>query len=177
MPAGSKTDPPLAKAKPISASVITYLRRRKTLRERELLQPERGVRRCEKLCRHQGLACCISKEKSKQETLNKDLPDVYLPDTVGVLSPSVNEKEKSKGSILAPTVFNIFISDLDDGIKCTLMKFANDTKLSGEVDALEGRATLQEDLDRLEEWANKNLMKFNKDKCKVLHLGKHNPGV
>ncbi|GAB0180053.1 epimerase family protein SDR39U1 [Grus japonensis] len=33
MPAGSKTGPPLAKAKPISASVITYLRRRKTLRE------------------------------------------------------------------------------------------------------------------------------------------------
>ncbi|GAB0205093.1 epimerase family protein SDR39U1 [Grus japonensis] len=34
MPAGSKTDPPLAKAKPISASVITYLRReKKTLRE------------------------------------------------------------------------------------------------------------------------------------------------
>ncbi|GAB0176102.1 hypothetical protein GRJ2_000075400 [Grus japonensis] len=56
MPAGSKTDPPLAKAKPISASVITYLRRRKTLRERELLQPERGVRRCKKLCRHQGAA-------------------------------------------------------------------------------------------------------------------------
>ncbi|GAB0185830.1 mitochondrial enolase superfamily member 1 [Grus japonensis] len=53
MPAGSKMDPLLAKAKPISASVITYLRRRKTLRERELLQPERGVRRCKKLCRHQ----------------------------------------------------------------------------------------------------------------------------
>ncbi|GAB0178375.1 cilia- and flagella-associated protein 47 [Grus japonensis] len=53
MPAGSKTGPPLAKAKPISASVITYLRSRKTLGERELLQPERGVRRCKKLCRHQ----------------------------------------------------------------------------------------------------------------------------
>ncbi|GAB0179919.1 cAMP-dependent protein kinase inhibitor alpha [Grus japonensis] len=34
MPAGSKMDPPLAKAKPISASVITYLRRKtKELKE------------------------------------------------------------------------------------------------------------------------------------------------
>ncbi|KAK4831194.1 hypothetical protein QYF61_015926 [Mycteria americana] len=79
-----------------------------------------------------------------------------------------------QGLILGPMLFNIFISDLDDGIKCTLMKFADDTKLSGEVDTLEGRATLQEDLDRLEEWDNKNHMKFNKDK---LVLGKHNPGV
>ncbi|GAB0205471.1 cAMP-dependent protein kinase inhibitor alpha [Grus japonensis] len=63
-----------------------------------------------------------------------------------------------------------------DGIKCTLMKFADDTKLSGELDSLE-RATLQEDLDGLEEWANKNLMKFNKDKHKALHLGKHYRGV
>ncbi|PKU47465.1 rna-directed dna polymerase from mobile element jockey-like [Limosa lapponica baueri] len=74
-------------------------------------------------------------------------------------------------------LFNNFISDLDNGIKCTLTKLANKIKLSGEVDTSEGRATLQEDLDRLEEWANKNLRKFNKGKCKVLHLGKHDPGV
>ena len=74
-------------------------------------------------------------------------------------------------------MINIFISDLDDGIKCPLMEFADDTKLSGEVDTSEGRAALQEDLDRLEERANKNLMKFNRDKCKVLHVGKHTPGV
>lgn len=53
----------------------------------------------------------------------------------------------------------------------------NDIKLSGDVNTLEGRATLQDDLDRLEEWANKNVRKFSKGKCKVLHLGMHNPGV
>ncbi|GAB0185958.1 mitochondrial enolase superfamily member 1 [Grus japonensis] len=57
------------------------------------------------------------------------------------------------------------------------MKFADDNELSGKVDTSEGRATLHNDLDKLEEWANKNLMKFSKDKCKVLHLGKHHPGM
>lgn len=57
------------------------------------------------------------------------------------------------------------------------MEFASDTKLSGEVDTWEGRANLQEDLHRLKEWANKNLIKFNKDKCHALHMGKQNPGV
>ena len=74
-------------------------------------------------------------------------------------------------------LFNIFISDLYNGIRYSPMKFADDTKLSREVDTPEGRAALQGDLDRLEEWASKNHMKFNKDKCKIMHLGKYNPGV
>lgn len=44
-----------------------------------------------------------------------------------------------QGLVQELLLFNVFVGNLNSGIKGTFRKFADDTKMSGEVDTKEGR--------------------------------------
>lgn len=80
-----------------------------------------------------------------------------------------------QGSVLRPELFNNFINDVGEGIECTPSAFVDVTKLSGMVETPEGWDSIWRDLENLEQGAHVNLMRSNKAKCEVLHLGQGNP--
>lgn len=53
------------------------------------------------------------------------------------------------------------IKNLEDEREDTLNIFADDTKLGGTDDMLQGRTVIWRNLDRCEEWADSNIMKFS----------------
>jgi hypothetical protein len=80
-----------------------------------------------------------------------------------------------QGSILGPLLFLLFINDMPDLFKDFCKLFADDTKLMAAIRNTSDCKSLQSDLDKATNWAKTWKMKFNNEKCKVMHIGKNNP--
>lgn len=61
-------------------------------------------------------------------------------------------------------MFSVFITGLEKAVECTFISFGDDRKLRRAVNMLDSRAAIQK--DRLKEWADRNLMNFNRAKYK-----------
>jgi len=72
-----------------------------------------------------------------------------------------------QGSVLGTLLFLIYINDLEEKVVSKVFKFADDTKLFRQVNDTVDAVGIQEDLDRLVEWADKWQMQFNVSKCNV----------
>ena len=81
-----------------------------------------------------------------------------------------------QGSVLGPTLFIYFINDLPNVVQNTSIKiFADDTKAYKNIKSEKDVNQLQKAINEMFEWTEKWLLRFNKDKCKILHLGTKNP--
>ena len=69
----------------------------------------------------------------------------------------------------------IYINDIDDAVSSKILKFADELKFTASISLVEERNALQTYLTRLMEWSEESKMKFNVNKCKVMHYGFNNP--
>ena len=80
----------------------------------------------------------------------------------------------TQGSVLGPLLFLILINDIDEDIKSSfLSSFADDTRVGMGVETLEDVEQMQNDLNKLYEWANRNNMELNSSKFELMCYGKN----
>ena len=76
-----------------------------------------------------------------------------------------------QGTVLAPTLFLIFINVLGDNIESQLGTFADDAKLKDKVKTKDDHDKIKKECDKLFKWADENNMMFNTDKFQSLPYG------
>ena len=74
---------------------------------------------------------------------------------------------------VGPLLFLLYVNDIPDLVQSNLKMFADDIKIYSyrAIYSISDSLLLQQDLDKLSEWAQKWLLKFSVPKCIVLPLG------
>ena len=77
-----------------------------------------------------------------------------------------------QGTVLAAILFLIMIGDIDEEImSCIVSCFADDTRNSKKIKGEEDIKAMQDDLNKIYDWAEKNIMKFNEGKFEQMTWG------
>ncbi|BHF63767.1 hypothetical protein SprV_0200676200 [Sparganum proliferum] len=100
------------------------------------------------LGRHQVV--CIGQEKSDPAMVGSGVP---------------------QGSVLGPILFLIYVDDAARALDCEVAMFADDMKIWSVIRGPADEDILQVNLNRLEEWSSRWLLRFNVGKCSILRLG------
>nr|VZI46236.1 unnamed protein product [Spirometra erinaceieuropaei] len=90
----------------------------------------------------------------------------------GKSDPAVVESNVPQGSVLGPILFLIYVDDAARALDCEVAMFADDMKIWSVIRGPADEDRLQMNLNRLEEWSNSWLLRFNVAKCSILRLGK-----
>ena len=73
-----------------------------------------------------------------------------------------------QGTVLGPILFLCHINDLPSCVESEVRLFADDCLLYRQINTLADHSTLQNDLAKLEQWAQTWGMRFNAKKCYIL---------
>ena len=100
-----------------------------------------------------------------------------LPQEQIVTNKSMSEKSNvtsgvPQGTVLGPVLFLIMISDIDTDITTSVVSsFADDTRVSKKIGSTDDTEVLQQDLNKIYAWSERNNMQFNDDKFELMRYG------
>ncbi|BHF79037.1 hypothetical protein SprV_0602215400 [Sparganum proliferum] len=89
----------------------------------------------------------------------------------GKSDPAMVGSGVPQGSVLGPILFLIYVDDAARALDCEVAMFAGDMKIWSVIRSPADEDRLQANLNRLEEWSNRWLLRFNVGKYSILRLG------